>query len=82
MSRRHATETLSEARMMEILVERQVRLLSSPLDESPEVYKDILRVIVVQTDLIDVLARFDPRIVKMAPSKETLPAWLRKKNQN
>ncbi len=65
--------------MREILEERRVRLLSRPLDESPEVYKDIEEVIAAQADLIDVLARFDPRIVKMARAKEAQPAWRRKK---
>ncbi len=79
MSRKQAFATLSEARMREILEERRVRLLSGPLDESPEVYKNIEDVIAAQADLIDVLARFDPRIVKMAPAKEAQPAWRRKK---
>ncbi len=78
-SRPAASVSCREARMQEILEERRVRLLSGPLDESPEVYKDIEGVIAAQSDLIDVLARFDPRMVKMAPAKETQPAWWRKK---
>jgi tRNA-splicing ligase RtcB len=34
------------------------------------VYKDIHEVMAAQTDLIDVLGRFDPRLVKMSPSGE------------
>ncbi len=79
MSRAQAFKTLSEERMREILRARRVRLLSGPLDESPEVYKDIEAVIGAQADLIDVLARFDPRIVKMAPEKASKPAWRRRK---
>lgn len=67
MSRAQAFQKLSKEKMMEILQERGVRLLSGPLDESPEVYKDIEKVIASQTDLVDVLARFDPKLVKMAP---------------
>lgn len=33
-------------------------------------YKDIHTVIAVQTDLVDVPARFEPRIVRMADPKE------------
>ena len=79
ISRRQAYQTLSKENMMEILRKRRVRLLSGPLDESPEVYKDIEAVIERQSDLIDVLARFDPRLVKMAPEEGSAPAWRRKK---
>ncbi|MGF1634251.1 MAG: RtcB family protein [Phycisphaerae bacterium] len=47
-----------------------VKLLSAGIDEVPGVYKDIHQVMAQQTDLVDVVARFDPKIVKMAPSGE------------
>jgi tRNA-splicing ligase RtcB len=47
-----------------------VTVLSAGLDEVPGVYKDIEAVMVAQADLVDVVARFDPRIVKMAPPGE------------
>jgi tRNA-splicing ligase RtcB len=34
------------------------------------VYKDIHQVMKAQADLVEVLARFDPRLVKMAPAGE------------
>ena len=43
-------------------------LLSAGLDEVPGVYKDIDTVMAAQTDLVDVLGRFDPKLVKMCPS--------------
>jgi tRNA-splicing ligase RtcB len=52
------------------LREAGVELLSAGLDEVPMVYKDIHQVMAAQSDLVDVLARFDPRIVKMAPVGE------------
>ena len=55
--------------MAGILRERGIRLLSGSLDESPEVYKDIGQVIAAQSDLVDVLGRFDPKLVKMAPEE-------------
>jgi tRNA-splicing ligase RtcB (3'-phosphate/5'-hydroxy nucleic acid ligase) len=43
-----------------------VHVLSAGADEVPGVYKDIREVMAAQTDLVDPLARFDPRIVKMS----------------
>lgn len=80
MSRSQAFKTLSMERMQELLKERGIRLLSGPLDESPEVYKDIEAVIAAQKDLVDVLAAFEPKIVKMAPS-EGRHAWQKKKRK-
>lgn len=56
-----------------------MRLLSGPLDESPEVYKNIEEVMAAQTDLVDVLATFEPKIVKMAPEEGARPKWVRSK---
>jgi len=36
----------------------------------PFAYKDIETVMAAQTDLVAVLARFDPKLVKMCPSGE------------
>jgi len=36
----------------------------------PGVYKDIEQVMAAQTDLVEVLGRFDPRLVKMCPGGE------------
>jgi len=41
-------------------------LLGGGLDESPQAYKRIEEVMAAQTDLVDVLGTFTPRIVKMA----------------
>ena len=47
-----------------------MQLLSAGIDENPLVYKDIHEVMAAQTDLVDVVARFDPRIVRMADAGE------------
>jgi tRNA-splicing ligase RtcB (3'-phosphate/5'-hydroxy nucleic acid ligase) len=47
-----------------------VKLISAGLDEVPMVYKDIHQVMAAQSDLVEVLGRFDPRLVKMAPAGE------------
>jgi tRNA-splicing ligase RtcB (3'-phosphate/5'-hydroxy nucleic acid ligase) len=70
MSRTQARKTLSWPDAQALLRERQVTLLSAGLDEVPMVYKDIDQVMAAQQDLVEVLARFDPRLVKMAPSGE------------
>jgi tRNA-splicing ligase RtcB len=49
---------------------RHVTLLSAGLDEVPMAYKDIEAVMNAQADLVERLARFEPRLVKMAPSGE------------
>ena len=45
---------------------RGVRVLSCGLDEVPGVYKDIRKVMDQQSDLVDIVARFDPKLVKMS----------------
>ncbi|HTW93373.1 MAG TPA: RtcB family protein [Tepidisphaeraceae bacterium] len=47
-----------------------VRLLSAGIDEAPVAYKDIHKVMAAQDDLVQVIARFDPKIVKMADAGE------------
>jgi tRNA-splicing ligase RtcB len=47
-----------------------VKLLSAGLDEVPMAYKDIDEVMAAQRDLVEPLARFEPRLVKMAPAGE------------
>ena len=47
-----------------------VELISAGLDEVPAVYKDIHSVMDAQRDLVAILARFDPKLVKMAPPGE------------
>jgi len=70
MSRKAAKSTLSWSDMRHELDARGVELLSAGLDEAPAVYKDIEAVMSAQQDLVEVVARFDPRIVKMAPPGE------------
>jgi tRNA-splicing ligase RtcB len=70
MSRKRATETLSWTDANTMLRQRGVTLISAGLDEVPDCYKDIHTVMAEQADLVDVLARFDPKVVKMAPSGE------------
>jgi tRNA-splicing ligase RtcB (3'-phosphate/5'-hydroxy nucleic acid ligase) len=47
-----------------------VTLISAGLDEVPMAYKNIDEVMAAQRDLVEPLARFDPRLVKMARAGE------------
>jgi tRNA-splicing ligase RtcB len=70
MSRTKAKATFTWDVAQQFLRERHVTLLSAGLDEVPMAYKDIDEVMAAQRDLVEPLARFEPRLVKMAPSGE------------
>ncbi len=70
MSRTKAKETFTWDAARRFLREQGVTLLSAGLDEVPMAYKDIDDVMAAQHDLVEPLARFDPRLVKMAPGGE------------
>ena len=70
MSRSKARQSFTWSGTKKLLKERGVNLLSAGLDEVPGVYKDIHTVMAAQSDLVDVLARFDPKLVKMSPPGE------------
>jgi tRNA-splicing ligase RtcB (3'-phosphate/5'-hydroxy nucleic acid ligase) len=70
MSRTKAREMFTWDGVRQLLKDRGVTLLSAGLDEVPMAYKDIDEVMTAQSDLVEPLARFEPRLVKMAPSGE------------
>ena len=70
MSRKRAIRSLNWPDANRMLREKGVTLMSAGLDEVPFVYKNIEEVMAAQTDLVEVVARFDPRLVKMAPHGE------------
>ena len=70
MSRKKAKDTFAWGNVRKELEAAGVWVLSAGTDEVPGVYKDIHQVMAAQDDLVEVLARFDPRIVKMAPPGE------------
>lgn len=70
MSRKKAKETLTWHAAKKLLAERDVTLISAGLDEVPMVYKDIEEVMKAQSDLVEKLARFEPKLVKMAGGDE------------
>lgn len=66
MSRKAALGSISKISRDEYLKERGVTLLGGGLDESPQAYKPIEQVIAAQQELVEVLGKFSPRIVRMA----------------
>lgn len=70
MSRTRARETFAWGNVRRELSARGVHVLSAGIDEVPGVYKDIHQVMAQQQDLVEPVARFDPRLVKMAPEGE------------
>jgi tRNA-splicing ligase RtcB len=68
MSRTKAMQSFTWSATKKLLAERGVELLSAGLDEVPGVYKDIHAVMAAQTDLVEVLGQFDPKLVKMCPA--------------
>lgn len=70
MSRTRARKSLNWKAAHQFLKEQGVTLLSAGLDEVPMVYKNIQEVMAAQSDLVETLAMFHPRLVKMAPAGE------------
>lgn len=70
MSRSAAFKTLDKAAIAANLLDKRITLMGSDMDEAPMAYKDIHTVMAAQNDLVEVLAKFEPRIVRMADPKE------------
>ncbi len=66
MSRHKALQSFSLADLRYILDRYGVELIGGGLDEFPMAYKDIDEVMQYQSELVEVLAKFYPRIVRMA----------------
>ena len=66
MSRKQALNTIPKKERDRYLHERGVTLLGGGMDESPQAYKRIEQIIAAQADLVEVIGRFTPRIVRMA----------------
>ena len=65
MSRRQAYDTCRFQNVRKELEERGVHVLAAGSDEVPGVYKDIRQVMAAQEDLVETVAQFDPKIVRM-----------------
>jgi len=70
MSRTKAKQSFTWSAVKQLLKQREVMLISAGLDEVPGVYKNIDQVMAQQADLVQIVAKFEPKIVKMAPAGE------------
>ncbi|MBC7783690.1 MAG: RtcB family protein [Burkholderiales bacterium] len=70
MSRTAAKNTFRWAQYKQTFADLGITLLSAGIDEAPGAYKDIHAVMAQQQDLVEVVARFDPKIVRMADAGE------------
>jgi tRNA-splicing ligase RtcB (3'-phosphate/5'-hydroxy nucleic acid ligase) len=70
MSRKAAMKNFTWKETNEFLHKQGVELLSAGLDEAPWAYKNINDVMNAQLDLARPIAKFMPRLVKMAPAGE------------
>ncbi|HML22925.1 MAG TPA: RtcB family protein [Aggregatilinea sp.] len=74
LSRKRAIEKFDWDSVRRYLKEQNVELISAGLDEAPGAYKDIRKVMADQADLVEALAEFQPRLVKMdgdSPDRRT-----------
>lgn len=65
MSRSQAIKSVTQHHLKEILKEHGVELIGGGLDEAPPAYKDIHQVMQSQDTLVDIVAAFYPKIVRM-----------------
>jgi tRNA-splicing ligase RtcB len=66
MSRNKAKAQIAPAEQAAYLARHKVTLIGGGLDESPQAYKRIEEVIAAQADLVNIIGRVQPRIVRMA----------------
>lgn len=65
MSRTKAKASIEPKRMKDALKANKVTLIGGGTDEAPMAYKNIHQVMSYQTDLVEVLGTFTPKIVRM-----------------
>jgi tRNA-splicing ligase RtcB len=66
MSRTMANNSITKPMLREQLKAHGVTLIGGGTDEAPAAYKDIHAVMLAQNELVDVIAKFNPKLVRMA----------------
>ncbi|HEY6504850.1 MAG TPA: RtcB family protein, partial [Chitinophagaceae bacterium] len=79
MSRTKAIASVTDKQLKDELNKHGVKLLGGGLDESPFAYKDIEVVMKSQQQLVDVVGKFTPKIVKMDGAKHR--SWGKKRDE-
>jgi tRNA-splicing ligase RtcB len=77
MSRTKAFKSIERNKMDYYLKEKGVTLIGGDIDEAPMVYKDLDNIMNIQSELVDILAKFTPKIVRMAEAERR---YRRKRN--
>jgi tRNA-splicing ligase RtcB len=65
MSRRAALKSITKTERDKYLKARGVTLIGAGLDESPQAYKNVEQVMAAQSELLDVVGKFKPIMVRM-----------------
>jgi tRNA-splicing ligase RtcB len=81
MSRSKAKQSFTKTQWDRALQDEGVILIGGDLDEAPMAYKDIRQVMASQQELVEVLATFYPKIVRMADPERGKPWDKKKKNK-
>ncbi|KFF04433.1 RtcB family protein [Flavobacterium reichenbachii] len=64
-SRAKCKSTFTQSEIKKVLKANDVTLIGGNIDEAPMAYKDITKVMANQTELVDILGTFTPKIVRM-----------------
>ena len=64
-SRAKCKATFTQSQIKKVLADNDVTLIGGNIDEAPMAYKNIHTVMNLQTELVDVLGTFTPKIVRM-----------------
>lgn len=79
MSRTRAMQFVTESALKQELKKHGVKLIGGGLDEAPFAYKDIHTVMQSQQQLVEVVGKFAPKIVKMDGAKHKM--WGKKRDE-
>ena len=69
LSRSAAKNSLIASKVKKHLADHGVTLIGGGVDEAPQAYKDIGTVMAAQTELVEVVGEFQPKLVRMDGSK-------------
>lgn len=64
-SRAKCKTSFTQSQIKKVLADNEVTLIGGGIDEAPMAYKDINKVMALQSELVDVLGTFTPKIVRM-----------------
>ncbi|GGK37951.1 RNA-splicing ligase RtcB [Deinococcus malanensis] len=72
LGRKAAAKSLAKKDVQGYLQQRGITLIGGGIDEAPQAYKRIEEVIARQSDLVDIVAEFQPRVVRMDTGSEDI----------